>query len=293
MRNKYNSFRLLAGLSTLVLLIGILVAACKKTTVTIPPSEATFVNQTSGAFFVTGPNVVDSIPVGVTSVAKTDRTISFTVSSPSGASSPAQYSLTGNTVTIPANKAIGYIVVKGNFAAYDNTGRVDTLVITFSNDKSAAVPASTFNNTFTLQIRGACSEADVNLADLAGTFANTFDDGQFGPYTTTVKVGTTTGTTGTITISNFYNAGFGDLVFTLDWTDPNNRTVTFVPQSTGQDAGAVFGPTYAGNICWLYTTNPPLVGTFSVCKQTILVNYRIAIFPAGLAAAAEQTILAR
>ncbi|MDP4148491.1 MAG: hypothetical protein Q8932_10010 [Bacteroidota bacterium] len=293
MRNKYNSFRLLASLSMLILLIGILVAACKKTGITIPPSQATFLNQSSGVYFVTGPNVVDSIPVGVTSVAKTDRTITFTVTSPTGAGSPAQYTITGgNTVTIPANQAIGYILLKANYSAYNGTGRIDSLVFKFSDDKTATVPSSTFNPTFILQVRGACNEGNVTLSDLGGAYKNTFDDGTGGPYTATVTPGTTTGTTGTIKIGNFYNAGFPDLNFSLDWTDPANRLVTFVPQNTGVDAGSVFGPSYAGQTLWIYP-DPAQNGTFSACLSTIQVNYYIVLKPANLTPGPEQTILAR
>ncbi len=116
MRNRKNPTRLLLSMFAVVLIISIIVAACKKTGITIPPSQSTFLNQTVSTYFITGPNVIDTVFVGVTSVTNTDRTISFTVSSPTGAVSGTQYTLTGNTVAIPAGKAIGYIIVKGNFS---------------------------------------------------------------------------------------------------------------------------------------------------------------------------------
>jgi hypothetical protein len=193
-------------------------------------------------------------------------------------------------VTIPANQAIGYIVVKGNYTAYNATGRVDTLIFTFNDDKTSAVPASSFNPSFTLQVKGPCFEGDVNLQDLAGTYNNTFDDGQYGPYTTVVTPGTTTGTTGTITISNFYNAGFHDITVKLDWTNPANRTVTFSPQNVGVDGG-IFDPSLAGQTTWVYPVAQK--GTFSVCHSTIQLNYQIAFFPMAVGFAPEFTVLSR
>jgi hypothetical protein len=291
MRNQKNPIRLLLSMFAVVLIISVIVAACKKTGITIPPTQATFLDKTNGVYFVTGPGVVDSIGVGVTSVTATSRTISFTVTSPTGAVSGNQYTLSSGTVTIPANQAIGYIVVKGNFPAYDGTGRQDSLIFTFNDAKTSGVTPSDFNNTFTLLMRGACFEGDVSLPNLGGNYNHTVDDGTSPPYATVVIPGTAIGTTGQITIQNFWNAGFKPLVFSLDWTDPNNRLLTFAPQNTGAD-GSIFDPMYAGQQVWLYP-DPAQTGTFSACHQTFQVNYYIVLQPAGLTPGPEQTILSR
>jgi hypothetical protein len=271
MRNKILPIRLLLAMSLLVLGISIIVAACKKTGITIPPSQATFLNQTSGVYFITAPGIIDSIPVGVTSVTGTDRTIAFTVTSPSGAVSGTQYTISSNTVTIPANKAIGYIIVNGNFSAYNGTPRKDTLVFTFTNNKSGAVVPSDFNNTFTLVMSGPCFEGDVNLNELLGDYNNTnesFAGTPFGPYTTTITaVNQLTPTTGTIVVANIFDNGWNPITFTLDWTDPANRKVTLVQQSGIGDAGTI-SSNYAGDDI---SVRPYAgqIGTFSACHQTL------------------------
>jgi hypothetical protein len=295
MRNKILPIRLLLAMSAMVLIIGMIVSACKKTSVTIPPALTTFVNQTSGVYFITGPNVVDSIPVGVTSVASVDRSVLISVTSPSGATSGNQYTLVSNTITIPANQAIGYIVVKGNFNLYNGTPKKDTLVFTFGNAKTSSLPPSDFNNTFTLVMSGPCFEGDVTLNDLLGDYTNTnenFGGQPFGPYTTSITaVQQLTPTTGTITVSNIFDAGWNPIIFTLDWTDPANRTVTLVQQSGIGDAGTI-SSTYAGDDI---SVRPYAgkVGTFSACHQTITLVMQTGVTGLGFFSALYQVNLAR
>lgn len=290
MRNNKIPIRQYLAIGSLVFIVGLIVATCKKPGIAIPPSQSTFLNQTSGTYFITAPGVADTIPIGVTAVTNADRTLSFSVTSPSGAAAGTQYTISpANTVTIPANQAIGYIIVQGNYNAYVGTPRKDTLVFAFTDDKSTGVTPSAFNDSFTLVMSGPCFEGNVDLNALAGAYNNTIDDGSSPPYTTMVIAGATSGTTGQITIANFYNAGLNNLVFSLDWTDPANRTLTFVPQYTGQSAG-ILNSAYSAYPLWIYTTGTP--GTFSACSMTFTVNYAMGIPNLGTFPN-EQTILSR
>jgi hypothetical protein len=295
MRNKILPIRLLLAASAVVLIISMIVSACKKAEITIPPAQTTFVNQTSGVYFITGPNVVDSIPVGVTSVASVDRSVLISVTSPSGATSGNQYTLASNTITIPANQAIGYIVVKGNFNLYNGTPKKDTLVFTFGNAKTSSLPPSDFNNTFTLVMSGPCFEGDVNLTDLLGDYTNTnenFSGTPFGPYTTTISaVQQLTPTTGTITVDNIFDAGWNSITFTLNWTDPTNRTVTLVQQSGIGDAGTI-NPAYTGDDITVKPVAAP-IGTFSACHQTLVLVMQVGVTGLGFFPGFYQVNLAR
>lgn len=249
------------------------VAGCKKEDkVVIPPSQATFTGQTGGTYFITGPNVTYKIPVGVTTVSDKDRTVNISVTSPTGAKQGTQFTLSSNTITIPAGKAIDSLEIKGIYDQY-TAGRKDTLVFTISGE---GVTPSTYNNTYKLLMRGPCFEGDVNLDELVGTYVNCYDDASYGPYQMKIVSATSVSpTTANIVIHNLYDAGFNDLTFTIDWTNPNNRTLTFIAQNTGQDAG-IMSNTYKGMPLWIYPI-PTKPGTFSACKGTFTINYQMGI----------------
>jgi hypothetical protein len=280
MLTKLPLFRLLQ-LFAGVLIMGTLAAACKKAAgITLPPSEAHFLNQRSGVYFITGPEVTDTIPVGVTTVSNSaDRTISFTVSSPSGADSGTQYSLVSSFVRIQAGEAIGYIVVKGNYAFYNGTIRKDTLLFTLTDQGKGGITASDFNDSFTLVMRGPCVEGeDFDPAEFDGTYNNAVDipPGSQPDDTYTVNISSTqTGpTSATLHIQDLasvtfvasstdptYNPG---IIVNLDWSDPHNLKAT-IPSQLFENT--YFDATIVGDSA----------GTFSSCHQTFTLNYDILI----------------
>ena len=250
---------------------------CKKEdTITTPPEQVTFLGEIAGSYTIVTANSSFKVKVGVTTVSTVDRTFSFTVSSPTGAASPAQYTLSKTTITIPAGKAIDSIEVKGNFPAYQN-GRKDTLV--FNITQAGKEPG--FNSTYKLALRGPCFEGDVDLNLLKGDYAKTNEDfggSPYGPYTTSITaVSNTSPTTGTITVANIFDDGWGPIKFNLDWTDPANRKVTLV-QQTGISSAANLG--YPGKDVSVRAFAGQ-TGTFSICKQTLLLKLQIGVAGVG------------
>jgi hypothetical protein len=259
---KTLSFRRLQSMFAFALIIGIIVAACRKTGTTTPPSLATFLNQQSGTYFITDATVVDTIPVGVTAISAKDRTIGVNVSSHSGAVAGTQYTLSGNSVTIPAGQTLGYIVVKGNYSHYNGTTLKDTLVFTFAT--GGEIPPADFNDTFTLIMRGPCVEGyDFDAAEFDGIYNDVSDDG--------------TASLIPVNIQNlgaaFFVPGPSDpvsnpgIAVKIDWSNPPNLTATIDSQAYSTFVG--FGPVS------IVTEGTP--GTFSSCHQTFSLNYDILV----------------
>ena len=276
---------------TALLVALIVIAGCKKDdTVTTPDTEAHFTNQTSGTYFVTGPNVTYKIPVGVTTVSSSPRTIKVTITSPTGAQAGTHYTAP-STITIPAGKAVDSLEIKAVYAQYTGS-RKDTLIITLQD---ADLKASSYNSKFTLLVRGACLETDIVLADLLGDYNNTNETlgtSPYGPYTTSItEVNQTSPTTGTIKVANIFDAGWDPLVFTLDWTDPANRTITVATQVAGGDAGQLFngfdGQPFA------VTSLPGTPGTFTYCQQKLTLKMRIGVANVGFSSTPYTVNMAR
>ena len=276
-----------------LVVLGFVLGGCDKTKpyeIAVAPPEAHFVGSKVQPYSAANdPTPVFNVVVGTTDVAKVDRTVTYKVTSPSGAVGGTQYTIaSGNnsgTVTIKAGEAIANIPVQASFAAYAS-GRRDTLVFTL---EQTSLKPSTFLDTVKVTIRGACFEGDVNLTDLLGTYANTNEDfgGAYGPYTTTISNVTQApgATTGSITVTNIWDNGWAPITFDLDWTDPANRIVSLLQQDNIADGGTV-NPAYAGQGT-VTVTNPSAVsfpgvrGTFSICNQTIVLKMRVCILPLG------------
>ncbi len=274
MLTKILSFRRLMAVCAFALTIGALIAACRKTGISTPPSQATFMDQQAGIYFITGPAVVDTIPVGVTTVSTKDRTIAFNVSSHSGAVSGTQYTLAANSVTIPAGQTLGYIVVKGNYTYYNGTIRKDTLVFTFAG--GGEIAPSDFNDTFTLIMRGPCVDGyDFDAAEFDGVYNNVSDDGYPSPYPVTISSTPVGPTSAILHIQNlgagFYFPGPSDpatspgIAVKIDWSNPPNLTTKIDSQAYSTIPG--FGPIS------ILTEGTP--GSFSSCHQTFTINYDI------------------
>ncbi len=262
---------------------------CKKETpLTIPAEQAHFTFQTGGNYFITAPGVTYKVPIGLTAVSGTDRTVSVTITSPTGAVQGTHYTVNKTTFTIPAGKATDTIVVTGNFPQY-TAGRKDTLVFTINGtDKGSSVAAFETNNTYKLYMRGPCSELEINdagaLQEFVGAYtANEIAFGSpYGPYNTTISsVTQTSPTTATAVITNVFDAGWSPMTVTLDWTDMANRKVTFVAQSVGGNAGASFGAAYNGMPYAIRPASSGQIGTFSFCSKTLSLYGNIGIWGVG------------
>jgi hypothetical protein len=266
--------------------------ACKKTeALTIPPEQVHFMGVAAGTYSVTAPGVVYKIPIGLTTVSGSARNITISVTSKTGAVEGTHYSINTKSLTIAAGKAVDTIVVSGVFAQYQS-GRKDTLVFTVQGD---GVAKSDYNSTFTLAMRGPCFEGDVDLNQLLGAYLNTNEDfgGPYGPYTTTISAITQApgATTGTIRVTNIFDAGWNPITFTLDWTNPAARTVTLVSQSGIGNAGTI-SATYAGQDI---TVRPfaGQVGTFSICNQTLTLKMQLGVTGVGFFGTLYTVTMAR
>ncbi|MET0392327.1 MAG: hypothetical protein ABW019_04265, partial [Chitinophagaceae bacterium] len=255
--NKRNIPRILAAA-----LITVALAACVKGVndeKLTPPAFSKFgTSNLTGKYFVTNSTAsVFKIPIGITAVANTDRTIQLTISSSTGAVAGTQYTAP-TSIVIPAGQSLDSLAIKGIFAGYP-AGRRDTLRITITGGD---VPVSIYANTYTLVMQKYC---DVVLATMSGNYTNTrdyVDNSQiWGPYGATVS-DPTPGTNGngisrdTIRIANFWDVGY-PLDVVLDWSDPATFTTTVI---NGQPLGS--DPTYGPMFARARGT-----GTFSSCDN--------------------------
>ena len=266
-----------------------LVGCKKEAALTIPEEQAHFNNQTSGNYSVVSANSSYKIPVGVTTVSNVDRTYTFSVSSPTGAVPGTQYTLPKNTVTIPAGKAVDSIEVRGVLAQYQS-GRRDTLVFTLT--ETGKEPG--YNSTFRLAMRGPCFEGDVDLNAFLGAYARSNEDfgGAYGPYRTTISaVELTSPTTGTVTITNLFDAGWNPVKVNLDWTNSANRTA-IVPLQTGIGNAGTISSTYAGRDISVRPFAGE-VGTFSACNQTLTLKMQLGVTGLGFFGTLYTVTMAR
>jgi hypothetical protein len=287
--------------SIMSILLGLVIfTACNKNKeyeTTSPGSYAHFTGATLQTYSIpTATTGTYTVTVGTTDVSAQDRTVTFNVTSPTGAVKGTQYTLsvTGNTVVIPAGQATADIKVQGVYSQY-TSGRKDTLVFSLS---SPSMDPAKFQDTVKLALRGGCFEGDVILNNLKGTWAHTVETlgtgAPYGPYTTTISaVNQLTPTTGTVTVTNIWDNGWSPITFTLDWTDPNNRTAIVVPQTAigGSNAGDL-NSAYAGQTVAVraFAGNP---GTFSVCNNTLTLRMQLGVTGVGYFASLYTVNLAR
>jgi len=275
--------KLVSSISSLAFaVLAIVVVSCEKTEVTIAPSQAHFVGDQTQIYSIeVDPAPVYNVVVGATNVADKDRVVTYTITSPTGAVAGTHYTLgTPGSVVIPAGQSTANIDVHGIYSAY-TSGRKDTLIFTLQDPE--LTPAE-FENTVKLVLRGACFEGDVNLDELLGDYNKTnetFGTSPYGPYTTSVSsVNQLTPTSGTIVVENIFDFGWGPITFTLDWSDPNNRTAIVIAQSSGIADAETLDPSFAGEQVAVrpFAGQP---GTFSVCKNTITLKMQLGVAGVG------------
>jgi len=288
-----HTIKPIAFKSGLLFLLILIVCGCKKVdTLVDVPSQAHFTNLTGDTYFITTPTTVKKIPIGLTTVSNSDRTISFTVTSPTGAVAGTHYNIVGgNSIKISAGKAVDSITVAGVYNQY-LAGRKDTLIFTITDGEGAK--ASTYNATYKLFMRGPCSESETVLMELLGEYKNTNENfgGPYGPYTTTISsVTQLTPTTGQVVVTNIFDFGWNPITFTLDWTDPLNTKVTLIQQSGIGDAGTL-NPAYSG----MDITVRPYAGqtgTFSYCKNTLTLKMQVGVTGLGFFSTLYTVSMAR
>ncbi len=262
-----------------LLFLAAIVASCKKNEMVIPPNVAEFLSRvTTDTYYIQNtPASVYKIPIGVTTVATQDRTINYTITSPTGATAGTHYSIANSgSIVIPAGKAVDTIVVRGLFAGY-GTPRKDTLVFRITGGDFAAFPGA---SEFKLAMLKYC---DVVPADLAGNYTRSTDFYNGNPsaranYTASISNWTPlTATSATVVIKNMgatsdngwgpFSASDGSInpgiTATLNWADPANFKVTIAQQSYFDDGSGSSPSTISGT------------GTFSACDQTFTITAQV------------------
>jgi hypothetical protein len=258
---KYiNKFFYAAGLVVLMASI-----SCKKESkIEIPPAQAHFAGAKNQSYIMSASTTpAYKITVGTTDVTSTDRTITFKVTSPSGAIAGTDYNLTGvtgNTVVIPAGKATADIGVSLVFARYQNAEK-DTLVFTLS---TPSVEVGKFQDTVVLAMRGPCSESEIVFTQLGGAYTKTFENGTYGPYSSSItSITPLTATTARAVITNIYDSGISAQAI-FDWTVPGNFKVTVAAQQIG---------TLGGQPLFIRTTGSG--GTFTFCTPFFTIPFEL------------------
>lgn len=278
-------------ISTLLFAGTLFLASCKKEQVNddileVPPYSEFGTANLSGKYYVL--NSASSqykIPVGITNLSNEDRTITFTFSSPTGATAGTHYTAP-TSVVIPAGKALDSLAIHGIYANYP-IGRRDTLHIDITGGD---VDVNNYNNRYTLVLEKYC---DVILNDLDGVYSqtrylNSLGGGAFGPFPVTLTAPASTGaTSGKLTINGLSLMNFGlpvdPIDIELDWEDPANFKAGIEPQYTGWD--------YDPGQPILIRTSPGATNTFSSCAETftLTVDWIVNNYPApGSAAFFEQ-----
>lgn len=278
----------------LVIIAGCFVlSGCDKTKpydTTIPEAVVHFDGTPTQVYpVIVDPAPVYNLTVGTSDVSKSDRVVSYHVSSPSGAIEGTHYTIDhSGTLTIPAGKAEATIDIRANFTEYAG-GRRDTLIFSLA---APSIEAAPFMDTVMVILKGptGCVEDIVNVNDMLGDYANTTEtfgtNPVYGPYTTSISSAVqTSASTATIVVENIFDDGWGPITFLLDWTDANNRTCIVVPQNAipGSDAGTI-NTTYAGQTVAVRVPTAALSatpGTYSYCDGTFTLKMQLGVTALG------------
>lgn len=236
--------------------------SCKKDNSVYTPVLSEFVNSgTLGKYFIKDdPGSVFKIPVGITTISNSPRTITFEVSSPTGAVDGQEFVLGTSSIIIPAGTAVDSIALQGKYSAY-NGGRVDTLIFSITGGDVAAFNSSA---KYSVVLQQYC---DVDLDSFLGTYSNCFDNENYGPYEINVLSSTATGpTTGYLMVENLWDAGGATPVrVNLDWSDPSNFT-TYVPTGQALYDDPDYGPAKVA---------PDGTGIFTSCNVSFTFIYEV------------------
>ena len=260
--------RFISPVITGIVLVGavILINSCNKNKpydLITPPPQVHFIGSASQTYQVVGsPAPVYKINIGTTDVSTTDRKVTVNVSSPTGAVAGTHYSIAGgNTVTIPAGQTTASLNVQGVSSFYTGN-RKDTLVFTLAQPD---ISPAKFSDTIKLLLRGACLESDLtstSFSNLLGSYTRTFENGTYGPYTTTlVSVVPVNSTSSKASFTNIYDSGItGQATFT--YTPAGVYTLTFADQPTGFSVGG---------LPLSLRSTPATTSTFTFCTPTFTI----------------------
>ncbi|NCT75878.1 MAG: hypothetical protein GXC78_15170 [Chitinophagaceae bacterium] len=221
----------------------------------VPEAEVHFLGAASQSYAMTvDPAPVFNLQVGTTDVANQDRTVTFNVTSPSGAQAGREYTLgvTSNTLTIPAGQTIATIPIQGNIN-YFRMAEKDTLLFTLAEP---SMKVAGFQDTVRVILRGPCFDSEINFPDLLGTYTKTFENGSYGPYSSTItNYVPINATSGRANVNNIYNSNITAQV-TFNWATVGSFTATVPDQALPFAVG--------GNQLFIRST-PSTTSNFTYC----------------------------
>lgn len=263
-------------------------SSCKKHTnaenLVTPPEQAHFMGKSYSKLFAITSDDSSWVKVGLTQSASYDRTVTIKVTSKTGVEG-TNFVVSKKVLTFPAGKVIDSFSVKPTDVTRYATGFKDT--VTFTIVLPGEAP-STYNYTHDVII-GPCFASDIAISQfdaLLGSYPNSQDDPFGSPYhyavPMSIKSWTETGpTTARVVINNLWDdtPSWGDLVFTVDATDPND--VHVLPVSTvmtNVKASTVFGATYANCNLVIRAHSNGAYGTLTWCSQDWVLEYQLGIY---------------
>lgn len=163
MKNKIGLLSLTVGL---LAILSVVIISCKKDKVVTPDQTVSLFGAggtTSSYLIPDDTNTVFKIGLGITKPSNADRTITFSISSPTGAAEGSQYTISSKTITIPAGKVVDSVSLKGIFAGYP-TGRRDTLVFKITGGD---IPALVGSDVYKVVMQKFCP---LNMSVYSGNF---------------------------------------------------------------------------------------------------------------------------
>ena len=284
----FNQLSILAFFAVIILLL-----SCNKSNpydIAVAPPEAHFVGKKIQYYYadsVTPPAF--NVQIGTTDVSNTDRAVTYSVYSTSGAIGEVDYTIaTGNNtglINIKSGEAIGNIAIQARH--YSVAGSSDTLIFTL---QQPSLKPAEFLDTLIVVIKGppTCFEAFPNLNSLLGDYPNTNQTlagaplGTYGPYVTTVSsIVQTSPTTADMIVEKIWSAEWAPITFQLDWSDPANPIVTQSLQLNIASASTLpidpTSPYYSWNVL-VGSAVDDTPGTYSACDQTFSLNIGLGVY---------------
>lgn len=219
------------------------------------PDLASFINEEATIYALEGSSVVDTIKVGVNTIAKTERRVGVEVINKGDATEGVHYTIATEAI-FPANSSVGYITIQG---IYENLAKDGAQDITIKLTEADGVQIAGYSNTFECRLSQYCP---LIISELAGDYEVVyewwFEDTNV--YDAVVSV------VDDYTI-NVVTGGL-DFNVVLDDADPANFMATVAPQVQWSYQGAhdVF---IQGD------------GSFSSCDKTIslIVQHAMPSYP--------------
>ncbi|CAF3758555.1 unnamed protein product [Rotaria sp. Silwood1] len=224
------------------------------------------------------------IKVGLTTTSTSSRTVTIQPVSKTAVEG-TDYTISKKVITFAPGQLIDSFYVKPINVANYLSGRKDTIVF---NIVQPSVAPSDYNGSYQWILRGPCFASDINIGEfdaLLGTYADSQDDPFGTPYyygvDMSIKSWTQTGpTTARVVINNLWddNPSWGDIPFTVDFTDPNDVHVLPGTTITAGNAGNTFGAAYNGMKIIVRAHTNGAYGTLDWCNQKWVLEYQIGIY---------------